>query len=62
VTKRERLRRKACDVCGERKETLYRIQTELAGDWYFACPTCRDQRADDPNYRYGGTWKARKRH
>ena len=62
MSKRGRLRRKACDVCGERKDVLYRIQTEPAGDWYFACPSCRNQRADDPNYRYGGTWKARKRH
>ena len=60
----KRVREKACDVCGEVSDVLYRIQIDPRQGWLFACPADRRRlEAEHPGgYRYGGTWKARKRH
>ncbi len=58
----ERRREKACDRCGEVSPVLYRVQVEAEGPWIFVCRGCWDRVAPgNPAYRYGGTWKARKR-
>jgi hypothetical protein len=35
---------------------------DSAGAWKLFCPTCRADVETQPFYRYGGTWKADKRH
>lgn len=41
----------------------YRVQTD-GETWRLVCPACTEElRAAHPEgYRYGGTWKANKRH
>lgn len=56
------LRRKPCDRCQQLAAIRYRIQYEESGDWVLVCPACWHQVSpNNPFYRYGGTWKARKR-
>lgn len=57
-----RERTKACDRCAQTAGVLYRVVVATDGDWIFVCRDCWDAVAiDNPAYRYGGTWKARKR-
>jgi hypothetical protein len=58
-----RTRSKACEVCGQEQSVLYRVQVSLP-TWLFACAECRKglEAAHPVTYRYGGTWKANKRH
>jgi hypothetical protein len=58
----KRIRQKACENCGVVSGTLYRIQSEQSSTWQLVCPECRRQAESLPGYRYGGTWKAVKRH
>ena len=38
----------------------YRIQYDGTNNWYQVCPQCWQIVAvDNPNYRYGGTWKGK---
>ncbi|WP_310485194.1 hypothetical protein [Chamaesiphon sp. VAR_48_metabat_403] len=57
-----RIRTKTCDRCQLPSEILYRIRVDKSGDWQFACDKCWQLLdRDNPDYVYGGTWKARKR-
>lgn len=59
----KRTRIKACSRCSEIKTALFRVQIEKDGDWIFVCRACLDEvRPKNQNYRYGGTWKSKKRH
>ena len=56
-----RNRTKACDRCKTIVEIMYRIQTDKSTGWQFVCSDCWTLLSNQPNYIYGGTWKARKR-
>ncbi|MEM6453081.1 MAG: hypothetical protein AAF703_22525 [Cyanobacteria bacterium P01_D01_bin.105] len=56
------LKLKPCDRCRELVKIRYRIQYDASGEWRLVCPPCWHHiRPDNPYYRYGGTWKARRR-
>jgi hypothetical protein len=57
-----RIREKKCDRCQLTADVLYRVRVDKSGDWQFMCDRCW-QLLDlsNPDYVYGGTWKARKR-
>jgi hypothetical protein len=58
-----RIREKNCEICGDIAPVRYRIQHDVSQQWVLACPDCRQKLAENnPHYRYGGTWKAKKRH
>ena len=57
-----RSRSKACENCQVVSGTLYRVIAEVSSAWKLVCPTCRASVEKQPFYRYGGTWKADKRH
>ncbi|PVE04890.1 hypothetical protein B472_16770 [Limnohabitans sp. Rim28] len=57
-----RSRVKACEKCKAVSSTLYRVAPDETGSWTMLCQSCRTQAERHPNYRYGGTWKADKRH
>lgn len=51
---------KACENCQDIVKIRYRIQYDGSGKWYLVCPSCWKVLAEDnPNYCYGGTWKAK---
>ncbi len=56
-----RQRQKPCANCGQSAPVMYRVIRRAAEGWVFLCPVCR-RLADNNNleYRYGGTWKAKK--
>ncbi|WP_346289494.1 hypothetical protein [Sphaerothrix gracilis] len=57
-----RVRQKNCDRCGETASVLYRVQIDAAGGWLFVCDRCWSEVSpNNPDYVYGGTWKARKK-
>jgi len=57
-----KLKLKACDRCQQQVSIRYRIQYQASGEWVLVCPACwHEVQPDNPHYRYGGTWKARKR-
>jgi hypothetical protein len=63
MTKIRRTRTKACDRCGQGATVLYRVKAHSDGPWQFVCDRCWPNLSTGyPNYTYGGTWKARKRH
>jgi len=39
---------------------MYRVVRRAAEGWVFLCPPCRREVENNPDYRYGGTWKADK--
>ncbi|MEL6815429.1 MAG: hypothetical protein AAFP03_11520 [Cyanobacteria bacterium J06598_3] len=60
------LKLKPCDVCSSPVKIRYRIQHTLQqaeqAEWVLVCRSCWDKvSVDNPHYRYGGTWKARRR-
>jgi len=58
-----RVRQKTCDRCQVVAKVLYRVQLDASARWQFVCPDCWPSvQQDNPDYTYGGTWKARKRH
>lgn len=57
-----RSRTKACEVCKTLSSTLYRVVHDDSAAWTLICQACRTQVERHPGYRYGGTWKADKRH
>ena len=60
--KTNRIRTKPCARRGPAASALYRVRVELDGPWIFVCEACLDAvKPDNPHYRYGGTWKAKKR-
>lgn len=54
---------KPCTNCRQPSSIRYRIQINQSdihsGKWHLVCLSCWDLSKDSPNYRYGGTWKAR---
>ncbi|MBT9311394.1 hypothetical protein [Leptothoe kymatousa] len=60
---KHRLRQKKCALCQQTGAMLYRVKyTPNATQWAFVCPTCWPTISqDNVHYRYGGTWKAKKR-
>ncbi len=53
---------KPCDLCQALAMVRYRIQCEPGAGWVLVCPACQKQQsAENPHYRYGGTWKARRK-
>ena len=56
-----RQRQKLCARCGQPNPVMYRVIRRAAQGWVFLCPPCRASEAENnPDYRYGGTWKAEK--
>lgn len=56
-----RIRTKTCDRCQKLSDILDRIQADNSGKWQFVCHDCWQLLSkNNPNYIYGGTWKARK--
>lgn len=54
-----RQREKPCARCGQAGEVMYRVIRRAEEGWVFLCPPCRRLEAEgNPEYRYGGTWKA----
>ena len=52
---------KPCDRCQNLVDLRYRIQYQQQGDWVMVCRECWDLVSqNNPYYRYGGTWKAKK--
>ncbi|MBW4580984.1 MAG: hypothetical protein KME42_15565 [Tildeniella nuda ZEHNDER 1965/U140] len=57
-----RSRQKPCTLCTQTAPMLYRIQHDASGVWAFVCPKCWTKTSqNNPNYVYGGTWKATKK-
>jgi hypothetical protein len=57
-----KLSSKPCDLCQSLVSIRYRIQYQENGDWVLVCPDCwQEVSQDNPNYRYGGTWKAKRK-
>ncbi|MCM1984230.1 hypothetical protein [Lyngbya confervoides] len=51
---------KPCDTCGHCVTLRYRIQSNSHAPWQLVCASCWKQIApNNPDYRYGGTWKAK---
>jgi hypothetical protein len=42
--------------------TLFRVVHDAPNHWVLICSACREKVETQPLYRYGGTWKADKRH
>lgn len=52
---------KPCDICSNLVDLRYRIQYNASEEWVLVCRSCWDEVSqDNPFYRYGGTWKAKK--
>lgn len=52
---------KPCELCSQAVDIRYRIQYDAAEEWVLVCRQCWNRVSqDNPFYRYGGTWKARK--
>ena len=62
MSKPVRSRVKACALCQLASSTLYRVVADASGAWTLVCPACQDNVKAQAFYRYGGTWKADKRH
>ena len=57
-----KLKLKPCDRCSNSVDIRYRIQDREDGDWILVCPDCwQEVSQDNPHYRYGGTWKAKRK-
>ena len=53
---------KTCIRCQQVSSLLYRIQQDTSREWIFVCCQCwQFVSNDNPHYRYGGTWKQRKK-
>lgn len=60
--KRKTLDPKPCDDCGDLVERLTRIKDSPDGEWMMVCDECwPDHAEDNPDYQYGGLWRAKKR-
>ena len=62
MPKPARTRVKACEHCHVVSNALYRVVHDSTGKWVLICEDCRIKVENQPLYRYGGTWKADKRH
>ncbi|MDJ0726476.1 MAG: hypothetical protein QNJ38_15305 [Prochloraceae cyanobacterium] len=53
---------KPCNLCDKVVALRYRIKFDLNQNWVLVCPECQKQLSqNNPDYRYGGTWKSKKR-
>ncbi|MBE9222224.1 hypothetical protein IQ215_05890 [Cyanobacterium stanieri LEGE 03274] len=53
---------KSCHKCGQIVKIRYRIQWDNSEQWYQVCPDCWQKVSqNNPYYRYGGTWKAKRK-
>ncbi len=54
---------KVCFKCHDTKEVLYRCKYQELKDWVFLCGKCLQvvKEKYEDTYRYGGTWKSKKR-
>jgi len=53
---------KSCARCNNLVALRYRIQYQENGAWVLVCPHCwQAVSQDNPHYRYGGTWKAKRK-
>jgi hypothetical protein len=53
---------KLCHRCQQSNKIMYRVQWQIDRAWIFVCPSCwQIVSVDNPHYRYGGTWKQRKK-
>jgi hypothetical protein len=51
---------KPCEHCQTLSKIRYRIQYDDNNQWYLVCSQCWEILSkNNPNYRYGGTWKAK---
>ena len=51
---------KPCEYCQTVVSLRYRIQFDDSDRWFLVCPDCWSTlSANNPSYRYGGTWKAK---
>jgi hypothetical protein len=57
-----RSRVKPCALCQVPSTTLYRVVHDAPNHWVLICSVCRAKVETQASYRYGGTWKAHKRH
>jgi RNase P subunit RPR2 len=56
-----KLKSKPCNICHSLVGIRYRIRYQKDGDWVLVCPDCwQEVSQDNPNYHYGGTWKAKR--
>jgi len=62
MPKPARSRLKSCGHCKVVSTTLFRVVHDAPNRWVLICENCRAQVETQPLYRYGGTWKADKRH
>ncbi|MEM8829336.1 MAG: hypothetical protein AAGE96_08270 [Cyanobacteria bacterium P01_G01_bin.19] len=53
------LKLKPCDRCKNLVDIRYRVQYQELSDWILVCPDCWQTVKSQPQYRYGGTWKAK---
>ena len=57
-----KLKSKPCDLCQNLVTLRYRIQYQPQADWVMVCRDCWQQVSQNNlYYRYGGTWKAKKK-
>lgn len=50
---------KLCALCYTPAALCYRIQYNATAGWILVCPSCQHHHShNNPDYRYGGTWKA----
>ncbi|NJK56228.1 MAG: hypothetical protein HC939_09645 [Pleurocapsa sp. SU_5_0] len=57
-----KLKSKPCHICHNLADIRYRIQYQENENWVLVCPDCwQEVSQDNPYYRYGGTWKAKRR-
>ena len=53
---------KSCHKCSLQKDTLYRVRIKENKIWVFIGSECmKIAKTDNPHYKYGGTWKNRKK-
>ena len=49
---------KYCEICKLDFSTMYRVQHTNPKQWVFVCKECLfNVKKENPNYKYGGTWK-----
>ena len=49
---------KYCNECNVDFATMYRVQYKHPKEWVFVCKECLlSIKKNNPEYRYGGTWK-----
>ncbi|MGA0896090.1 MAG: hypothetical protein ACO39G_03945 [Flavobacteriaceae bacterium] len=53
------MRKKKCARCQLEFPVMFRVQYKRPPLWVFVCKSCLlEVKPNNPDYRYGGTWKA----